>query len=135
MPANPLPVPNELTRLLEACRTTLLTCTHPSVTVAAAVIDRNGAVHTGVQVRLATHGHCSICAESVAVGAALAAGASNLVACVAMIRDPDGLRVRSPCGACREILRNAGVRTVVVAQTANGNPVTATPDELLPWPT
>lgn len=132
--ANPPLVPKELARLLEACRSTLLACRHPSVTVAAAVIDSDGAVHTGVQVQLADHGHCSTCAEPVAVGAALAAGAANLVACAAMVRDPAGARVSSPCGTCREMLRDSGLRNVVVAQTPDGEPITATPDELLPWP-
>lgn len=134
MSANPLLMPNELARLLEACQTTLQACMHPSVTISAAVVDSDGAVHTGVQVPLANRGHCSTCAEAVAVGAALAAGATNLVACVAMVRDPAGPRVWSPCGSCRAMLRDSGVRNVVVAQTPDGNPITATPDELLPWP-
>jgi cytidine deaminase len=134
MPANPLLVPTELARLLEACRTTLLACTHPSVKVAAAVSDSKGAVHTGVQVRSANCGHCATCAEPVAIGAALAAGAATLTACVAMVRDRAGPRVWSPCGTCREMLRDFGVVTVVVAQTSDGHPVTATPDDLLPWP-
>lgn len=134
MSADPLLVSTELARLLEACRTTLRGCTHPSVKVAAAVSDSEGALHTGVQVRSTNCGHCATCAEPVAIGAALAAGAATLVACVAMVRDRTGPRVWSPCGTCREMLRDFGVRTVVVAQTPDGQPITATPDELLPWP-
>lgn len=115
MPANPLLVPYELARVLEACLTILLACTHPSVTIAAAAIDSAGAVHTGVQVRPTNGGHCSICAEPVAVGA-LTAGAANLVACVALVRDRVGPRVWSPCGTCGEMLRASGVHNVVVAQ-------------------
>jgi cytidine deaminase len=134
MSANPLLVPAELARLLEACRTTLLTCTHPSVKVAAAVSDSEGAVHIGVQVRSTNCGHCATCAEPVAIGAALAAGAATLVACVAMVRDHPRPRVWSPCGTCREMLRDFGVHIVVVAQTPNGHPIIASPDDLLPWP-
>ncbi|MCK9871871.1 hypothetical protein ABZ249_11180 [Nocardiopsis sp. NPDC006139] len=134
MPADPLSSSTELTRLLEACRTTFLTCAHPSVKVAAAVSDSDGAIHNGVQVRSTNCSHCATCAEPVALGAALAAGATALTACVAMVRDHTGIHVWSPCGTCRELLRDLGVRTVVVAQTPDGHPITATPDELLPWP-
>lgn len=134
MTADPLPTPTELTRLLETCRAILAACTHPSIKVAAAVSDGDGTVHSGVQVRSTNCGHCAICAEPIAIGAALAAGATTLVACVAMVRDHIGIRVWSPCGTCREILRDFGVRAVVVAQSPDGRPIIATPDELLPWP-
>lgn len=134
MPADPVLAPTNLARLLDACRSTLVACSHPSVKVAAAVSDSNGAIHSGVQVRSTNCGHCATCAEPVAIGAALAAGATTLLACVAMVRDHIGVRVWSPCGTCREILRDFGVRTVVVAQTPDGHPITARPDDLLPWP-
>lgn len=134
MSTDPPRVCAELTRLLEACRTTLLASAHPTVTVAAAVSDSTGGIHRGVQVRSTNCGHCGTCAEPVALGAALAAGATSLAACVAMVRDPTGSRVWSPCGTCRELLRDFRVRTVVIGQTPDGHPITATPDELLPWP-
>lgn len=134
MPGDPQLPSDELGRLLETCRSALLSCTHPSVTVAAAVSDTDGTIHRGVQVRSTNCGHCATCAEPVAIGAALVAGATGLVACVAMARSPTGLRVWSPCGTCRELLRDFGVLAVVIAQTPNGRPITATPDDLLPFP-
>ncbi|WP_159943332.1 MULTISPECIES: hypothetical protein [unclassified Nocardiopsis] len=134
MSDDPQPTAVELKRLLEACRSAFQMCAHPSVKVAAAVSDSEGAIHNGVQVRSTNCSHCATCAEPVALGAALAVGATTFTACVAMVRDNTGIHVWSPCGTCRELLRDFGVRTVVVAQTPDGHPITATPDELLPWP-
>ena len=127
------PETTDIPGLVDACRQALLSCTHPAVRVAAAVMDADGVVHTGVQVRSRNCGHCSTCAEPVALGAALTSGAKQLVACVAIVRVDATTRVWSPCGTCRELLRDFGVKTVVVAQT-DGGLITATPDELLPWP-
>jgi cytidine deaminase len=57
----------------------------------------------------------------------VSAGAADLDTCVAFHR----LTVLSPCGSCREIIRDHGFRHVVVA--CDGELVTVTPDELLPW--
>ena len=121
----------DLSKLVEACRTALMANQHPTVRVAAAVSTTDGRIHTGLQVRSTTCGHCSVCAEPVAIGTALADGVSGFDACVAL-RLRDAPEVLSPCGACREILRDHGFSRVIVAQTDAGF-VTATPDELLPW--
>jgi cytidine deaminase len=68
-------------------------------TVAAAAMDVNGDIHTGVNVFHFTGGPC---AELVAIGAAAGAGAEPLISIVAVA---DGERgVISPCGRCRQVL-------------------------------
>lgn len=120
-----------LSELVDACHTALMTNQCSTVRVAAAVSTTDGRIHTGLQVRSTTCGHCSACAEPVAIGTALMAGGSSFDACVAL-RMGATAEILSPCGACREILRDHGFGRVVVARTGEGF-VTATPDELLPW--
>ena len=68
-------------------------------TVAAAAMDINGDIHTGVNVFHFTGGPC---AELVAIGAAAGAGAAPLITIVAVA---DGNRgVIAPCGRCRQVL-------------------------------
>lgn len=121
----------DLGALVDACRTALLNSRHERVRVAAAISTRSGSIHTGLQVRSVTCGHCSTCAEPVAIGAALGAGDADFDACVAL-RLNTVPEILSPCGTCREILRDHGFRRIVVAATDSGL-TTATPDDLLPW--
>ena len=121
----------DLSELVDACRTALTANRHPTVRVAAAVSTTDGRIHTGLQIRSTTCGHCSVCAEPVAIGTALAVGGFGFDTCVAL-RLGGTPEILSPCGACREILRDHGFGRVVVARTEAGF-VTATPDELLPW--
>ena len=116
--------------LVEACRRALANCRYPQINVAAAVSTTDGRIFAAVQVRSRTCSHCSTCAEPVAIGMALAAGADGFDTCVALHRSTG--TVLSPCGSCRELLRDHGFRHVIV-HLADGRPVTATPDELLPW--
>jgi len=71
-------------------------------TVAAAVMDVNGNVYTGVNVHHFTGGPC---AELVALGAAAAAGAGPITEIAAIGIHPDRKGVpMAPCGRCRQIL-------------------------------
>lgn len=128
-----LPVRSDLAQLVAAAAAALAGCQHPSVKVVAAVQAADGSIYTGAQVRSRTCDHCAACAEMVAVGAALTAGHVDLMACVAVAAMPNGPAVWSPCGTCREILRDLRVRHVVVDQDLTGQLVVATPDELLPY--
>ena len=74
----------DLGALVDACRTALLASRYERVRVAAAVSTRGGSIYTGLQVRSVTCGHCSACAEPVAIGAALGAGAVDFDAYVAL---------------------------------------------------
>lgn len=71
----------------------------PNHTVAAAVMDTLGRIHTGVNVHHFTGGPC---AELVAIGAAAAAHAGPLVTVAAAGCDDRGLL--APCGRCRQVI-------------------------------
>jgi cytidine deaminase len=87
--------------------------------IAAAVLTRSGRIHTGLH--LDTYvGRASVCAEAVAVGAAMAAGDTDL-ACIVSVRHPrpreanQAIQIVSPCGVCREMLADfaPGCRVIV----------------------
>ena len=123
----------QLRGLVEECRTTLLGITNPLVKVVAAVLDAHGRTYTAVQVRSANCNHCSVCAEAIAIGMALTAGSHDLVACVAVARERQTTAVWSPCGSCRELLRDHDIGHVIVAE--GPDLITAVPaTDLLPWP-
>lgn len=68
-------------------------------TVASAVMDTAGEIHTGVNVYHFTGGPC---AELVALGVAAAAGAGPITEIVAV--GDGGRGVIAPCGRCRQVL-------------------------------
>ena len=68
--------------------------------VGAAVLTDGGKIYTGCNVENASYG-LTLCAERVAVGAAVAAGARRVRA-VAVVAD--GTDLPYPCGACRQVL-------------------------------
>jgi cytidine deaminase len=77
---------------------------HERHEVAAAVRTRSGRVHTGLHVA-GSAGRSSICAEGIALGAALTEGDREVAAVVAVLYRPAGtVRVIAPCGVCRELL-------------------------------
>lgn len=127
------PAEADLRRLVNACRDTLFRSANEMVRVVAGVLDDHGHIFTAVQVRSRNCNHCSVCAEPVAVGAALTAGSATLVACAAIVRCGDTARVWSPCGSCRELLRDHAVGYVVVDDEHDVLVAVPTVD-LLPWP-
>ncbi len=79
--------------------------------VGAALWAADGRIFVGCNVENLSYG-LSNCAERVALGAAVAAGAREFIA-IAVVADT---RVPiSPCGACRQVLAEFGVPLVVVA--------------------
>jgi cytidine deaminase len=68
--------------------------------VGAALLCADGSIHAGCNVENLSFG-LTMCAERVAVGAALAAGQREF-RCIAIVADTD--EVISPCGACRQVL-------------------------------
>jgi len=68
-------------------------------TVAAAAMDANGVIFTGVNVHHFTGGPC---AEVVVLGVAAAAAAAPLITMVAV--GSDGRGIMPPCGRCRQVL-------------------------------
>lgn len=95
--------------------------------VGAIVLDTDGNIHRGVNVENAAYGS-SVCAEASAIVAAVSAGAREIdtiaVGCL------DGGEC-TPCGNCRQLMREFGVRRIIV-QDDDLEPVELTLDDLLP---
>ena len=79
--------------------------------VGAAIEADDGSVHVGCNVENASYG-LTICAERMAVGAAVAAGKRKLVrVAVATAVEPPA----TPCGACRQLLAEFGLDLEIIA--------------------
>jgi cytidine deaminase len=123
--------PADLADLLARARAALGNAYAPysDFQVAAAVLDDTGRVHLGVNVENASYG-LTTCAERVAIGAAIAAGAKRIRAVGVTARRMHPI---SPCGACRQVIREFADEDVPVAGDAeDGSLVVSTVGELLP---
>ena len=95
--------------------------------VGAVAVDPDGNQHIGVNVENAAYGSTT-CAESNAIGAAVAAGARKVdKVAVVTLRGPD----HYPCGNCRQIMREFDVDEIIV-EGRDGEPRVHTLDELFP---
>jgi cytidine deaminase len=94
--------------------------------VGAALLGRSGKIYTGCNVENAVY-PLSICAERTAVVKAVSEGEQQFVA-IAVATENGG----SPCGACRQVLREFGKMMVVVIADDKGNCRETTVGELLP---
>lgn len=83
--------------------------------VGAALLAADGRVFVGCNVENLSYGLTN-CAERVAIGAAVAAGAREFLA-VAVVAET-GVPI-SPCGACRQVLAEFGVPLVLLANRAS----------------
>lgn len=81
--------------------------------VGAAVLASSGAVIAGCNVENASYG-LSICAERAAIHRAVAEGHRRLRAVAVAAADGTG-QGAMPCGACRQVMHEFGVRDVIVA--------------------
>ncbi len=97
--------------------------------VGAAVLAEDGTIFTGANVENASY-PLAHCAERVAVHKAVSEGHRRLVA-VAVVAD--GEQPAMPCGACRQVMAEFGVRRVIVA-TPRGRRRLRTLRALLPEP-
>jgi cytidine deaminase len=79
--------------------------------VGAALLAADGRVFGGCNVENLSYGLTN-CAERVAIGTAIAAGAREFLA-VAVVADT--MVPISPCGACRQVLAEFGVPLVIMA--------------------
>ena len=82
--------------------------------VGAAVMAADGRIFRGCNVENLSYG-LTICAERVALGAAVAAGARDLVAVAVVAETAVPI---SPCGACRQVLAEFAVPRVILANRA-----------------
>ena len=84
--------------------------------VGAALLAADGRVFTGANVENAAYGS-TICAERVAMPAAVVAGVREFVA-LAVVGDGPG--PCTPCGACRQVLFEFAPDLVVIAAGSDG---------------
>ena len=84
--------------------------------VGAALLAADGRVFTGANVENAAYGS-TLCAERVAMPAAVVAGAREFTA-LAVVGDGDG--PTTPCGACRQVLFEFAPDLLVIAGGADG---------------
>jgi cytidine deaminase len=96
--------------------------------VGAALLDDRGRVYTGANVENASFGLC-LCAERSAVAAAVADGARRFAGIVVVT---EGDAPATPCGACRQVLREFPPSFPVRCVTTSGVRVDSTVDALLP---
>lgn len=94
--------------------------------VGAALLAEDGAVILGCNVENASY-PATICAERVALTAAIAQGKRNFVAMAVATRDGG-----SPCGICRQVMAELGIDMNVYISDEQGNFRSTTVRELLP---
>ena len=97
--------------------------------VGAAVLGADGTVHTGCNVENAAYPE-GLCAEAVAIGACIAGGETKIVEALVVA---DSVAPTTPCGACRQRLREfAADEAPIHAAGASGVVATFTLGSLLP---
>ena len=95
--------------------------------VGAALLSKSGRIYDGVNIENAAY-PMAICAERTAIFKAVSEGEREFEAIAVVTRDGG-----SPCGACRQVLAEFGVETVVLIANDSGEVVwETTVEELLP---
>lgn len=94
--------------------------------VGAALLGNEGSIFSGCNVENISYGLTN-CAERVAMGAAVAAGMRSFEKVVVVA---DTSVPISPCGACRQVLAEFGVKAVILANRTES--VQFSLEELLP---
>ena len=98
--------------------------------VGAAILDENGKIHAGCNVENAAYPQGQ-CAEATAIGAMIVAGGKCITAIA--IAGPEGGAPCSPCGGCRQRIREFAAPDTPVILAAGGKVVARyTLAELLP---
>ncbi|WP_094606236.1 Cytidine deaminase [Sporomusa silvacetica DSM 10669] len=96
--------------------------------VGAAVQGKSGRIYSGCNIENASYG-LSNCAERTAIFKAVSEGEQELIA-IAVVADTSG--PVSPCGACRQVMAEFGIRQIILSNL-NGKQRTVTIEELLPF--
>ena len=121
----------QLTALLQAARAAQARAYAPysRFRVGAAVLDDRGLIHAGCNVENAAYPE-GVCAEAGAFSAMVLAGSRRVQALVVI---GDGAALVTPCGGCRQKLREfAAPDTPVLIADANGVRARFTLAQLLP---
>ena len=96
--------------------------------VGAALRAEDGRIFTGCNVENASYGLC-VCGERNAIFHAACAG-ERVMTELCVVADTSG--PVSPCGACRQVMREFGIQTVILANMKGDFKIT-TVEELLPY--
>ena len=96
--------------------------------VGAAILSADGRIFTGANVENASLG-LTMCAERVALGAAISAGVRSIVAVAVAGQGPGGIL---PCGACRQALSEFSRKAIVVRCHPDGSHDTTVLADLCP---
>ncbi len=96
--------------------------------VGAAVLFASGKIYTGCNIENASYG-LSNCAERTAVFKGVSEGEQEIVAVAVAVK---GKTAGSPCGACRQVIREFGPKALLISAAENGEYFSKTLEELLP---
>lgn len=96
--------------------------------VGAAVLTKSGKIYSGCNIENASYGLTN-CAERTAIFKAVSDGERELTA-LAVVADTEG--PVSPCGACRQVIAEFKIDTIIMANLHN-DIKTVTWQELLPY--
>lgn len=96
--------------------------------VGAAVQTVGGKIYSGCNIENASFGLTN-CAERTAIFTAVAAGEQELQAIAVVANTPEPV---APCGACRQVMAEFGIQTIIMANTKGDGHVASLKD-LLPY--
>lgn len=95
--------------------------------VGAAVLTKKGNIYKGCNVESSSYG-LTVCAERNALANALVNGEHEFVALAIAVAD----RLRTPCGACRQVINELGKNIQIVMCNLKGEKKVRNIKELLP---
>ena len=96
--------------------------------VGAAALAADGRVFSGCNIENASYGLTN-CAERTAIFKAVSEGAREITALAVVA---DGAAPCSPCGACRQVIAEFGIRRILLANLRGAKKI-VTAEELLPF--
>lgn len=99
--------------------------------VGAAILDENGAIHSGCNVENAAY-PLGVCAEASAIGAMINAGGRRIVK-IAVVGGGEKVELCTPCGGCRQAIAEfADDGASIMLQVSDGGVLRYSIAELLP---
>ncbi|XP_056398336.1 cytidine deaminase [Hyla sarda] len=105
-------------------------CPYSRFPVGAALLDRDGRIFLGCNVENACY-TLGICAERTAIQTAVSKGSKNFTA-IAVASDVEEEFI-TPCGACRQVMREFGSEWWIVLTKPSGSYIIKTLEDLLPF--
>ncbi|XP_049628090.1 cytidine deaminase [Suncus etruscus] len=123
--------PEQIQQLLLSCQEAKKSayCPYSNFRVGAALLTRDGRIFSGCNVENACYS-LGNCAERTAIQKAISEGYKDFQA-IAVASDMKDDFI-SPCGACRQVMREFGTKWAVYMTKPDGTYVTKTVEELLP---